>query len=716
MRRRDLDDIGWLYAIGKEIMVYTISEFWEPKLESVQRVNHCLVEGWESVADTLDGFVEAPLRLNCDLSLRDDSGIEEIILVSAPGAVGKTTLARHIACVTGAIYIDLAKARVGDHTLSGGLVQSDMFEAWKTKCTTAVIDGLDEARFRVPLQSFEAFLADVVRLSQNRGLPTVLFGRTGAIQDTHVILDDIGVKFSVLEIGYFDPKKSVEFVENILEIEGHHQDHPSVLRCAVQLILEQVRGQTRHDGDRFAGYAPVLATIANVIKSYGNVHELVTELKRGGPSITLRQVVRDIQGRESEKLRSHLRERLQDKSLAHKLYLHEEHLDHLVSRVYGTRKADLPDMVPADIEMYRGILDSWVPNHPFLDGDHASTAVFDAVIGVHALQKPESSKPALDRELNRDGSSNPFLSEFYPASSDDELVHLPSEQIGIIYASHQARLAIGDSANLLVEEKEDDPDGLYSLVEISIFRGDMEKPVEVFSYESDQTGEIQLGSRVEDVEINATSVDVCVGGASEVGFFAPVEITCARLRVDANRVIVDVNTTDAGRVGVEGRHGNSPVDSIPASVVLTATEYSGSPTLLVPEERHNAKLLVSWPDTTSYPWTNFAMAAPSASGDPDVDEALRRFRKFVMTFRSHKKGGLARYREKVEHRRMTKGSGRRVLDYMIERRIVYLIGAMYHLNPDRLFYESGVNYGNCVRREFGDKARKFVARAMNNGG
>jgi hypothetical protein len=44
-----------------------------------------------------------------------------------------------------------------------------------------LIDALDEARLRVTQEAFEAFLRDVDQLSR-RSMPTVLFGRTGAIR------------------------------------------------------------------------------------------------------------------------------------------------------------------------------------------------------------------------------------------------------------------------------------------------------------------------------------------------------------------------------------------------------------------------------------------------------------------------------------------------------------------------------------------------------
>ena len=130
-----------------------------------------------------------------------------IILVSAPGAVGKSTLARQIAFATRSLYVDLATADpVGANTLSGGLAKSGLYEAWQSGSLAMLIDGLDEARLRVTQEAFEAFLSDVVEISAGRAVPTVLLGRTGAVQDAWLFLtDQCGDGIAVLEIGYYEP-------------------------------------------------------------------------------------------------------------------------------------------------------------------------------------------------------------------------------------------------------------------------------------------------------------------------------------------------------------------------------------------------------------------------------------------------------------------------------------------------------------------------------
>ena len=258
---------------------YTIDGFWIQRLGTpTVRAPTSLVKGWSFEYEGLDTFKEAPLTLSTgDFGEDADPMRSPILLVSAPGAVGKSTLARQIAFTTGSIYVDLAKADpVGGNTLTGGLARSKYYSAWEREAVTALIDGLDEANLKTTKGGFEAFLSDVAELSAQRTIPTVLFGRTGAVQDAWLVLTEIcGDVVAVLEIGYYDADASVDFAESQLKASYPHRNHPAVDRQALTLLLDRLRRQTVSDGDRFAGYAPVLQAVAERVASENNPSTLV---------------------------------------------------------------------------------------------------------------------------------------------------------------------------------------------------------------------------------------------------------------------------------------------------------------------------------------------------------------------------------------------------------------------------------------------------------
>jgi hypothetical protein len=257
---------------------YTIEKFWKPRL-NVQRIPSAnLIDGWSFLDYGLATFREAPLGLSAELNPDADPFKLPLLLISAPGAVGKSTLARQIAFETGAVYVDLAKAEpVGSNTLIGGLVKSRLYEGWQAGTVGILIDGLDEARLRVTQEAFEAFLRDINQLSHGRSVPIILFGRTGAIQEAWFVLSGT----AVLEIGYYGPEASADFAEALLRVARPGSPYAATERKAIELLLSRLREQTEIDGDRFAGYAPVLQAVAQRVIQEGNANALVAEIEAG---------------------------------------------------------------------------------------------------------------------------------------------------------------------------------------------------------------------------------------------------------------------------------------------------------------------------------------------------------------------------------------------------------------------------------------------------
>jgi hypothetical protein len=679
---------------------YKIDDFWIRRLEREPQARfNAPVLGWSFPDTELPTFQEAPLTLSTEFGDDDNPHTSSILLVSAPGAVGKTTLAREIARVTDSVYVDLAVADpVGANTLIGGLARSGLYDSWQSGSVAVLIDGLDEARLRVTQEAFWTFLADVAELSAERTVPTVLFGRTGAIQDAWLVLEELGndVETAVLEIGYYDQAASVKFADAIVRDLNPSRGHREVQRKAVTLLLNNLRVATETDGDRFAGYAPVLQAVAKHVAQESNPGDLVSRLEHGTQPVTLQNIVARIMERERAKLEIL---EFDDPSIREGLYSADEQLERLVASVYGSRQPPIPRMQPSDAKKYEMALQTWVSEHPFVDGSgRPSSEVFAAAIATQALRSRSKviQEKALERELERGAAANPFLSEFCLTDAEE----VEPDHIGIIYASVRAGLALDDTATLSIEPAGDSSaDGeLFVEAEMSVTRRDASEP-RVFSLKIDKTGPIVLGAEIEDVEVVVPDTRVEVGTGNEVVLIAPVSIDCKELTVSAKKVVVESSSTWA----------ETQEDAV---VRLEAGTYEGHSMSEVPIVRGNVALSVWWPDATNYPWTSFANMPTIPPGDPTTAEALRRLANFVVATRARNNREPSRFRGKLEHSRMTKGSGRAVLDHMIAERILVLQHPRYILDVDRLDKLTGTSYGDCVERKFGPKAIAFVTEAL----
>lgn|GEM_PF-5680682 len=315
---------------------------------------------------------------------------------------------------------------------------------------------------------------------------------------------------------------------------------------------------------------------------------------------------------------------------------------------------------------------------------------------MQALKNPASADAAIPRELKRGAAANPFVAEFYlPEAADSEPYFLPPTHIGVVYTSLRARLSIGDEANLLVEGPEDEEEEapLKAQVEITLSRSDIEKQ-RTLNFDTEQTGTLRLGTYIEDVDISVPFSHVEIGPGPEALLVAPINIQCEKLTISSEKVIAECPPSlNEGNIYLEAK-------------AIDAPRASSVPTL-----RGNVKLGISWPGSQTHPWTSFS-TAPTPVADPRLDEALRRFRKFVIAFRSHSKGSLRRFKPKLEHERMTKGTGQAVLNYLTKQKILSVKGNMYELDPDKLGSEAGATYADSMARRFSEKTVAFVKAAI----
>ena len=671
----------------------TLENFWLPLMGNATASPLKEVTGWFANIPALSTFVEAPLALNDELANGHDAREAKVLLVSAPGAVGKSTLAKEIAARTGMVYIDLAIAdAVGANTISGGLAKSGLFNDWSEQRTTLLIDGLDEARLRVTQEAFEAFLHDVASLCIDRHLPVIMFGRTGAVQDAWLVMENL-VSISVLEIGYYDLDTAIDFTCAQLANTREGSRHPEAERNAIALLLEKLRDETKSDGTTFSGYAPVLQAVAERVAKEPNPSALIASVEKGEKPVTLQTVVAAILERERSKLSSVA---FDDTALNDQLYTPQEQLLRLVARVIGGNQPPALAMNSSDAQKYDAALSTWVPEHPFLNGrDQPSSAVFEAMILVTALLSGSASETAVKSQLARGAAANPFLADFYyDAIKRDGSLNVPPEHVGIIYSSIRARLAIGETANLTVEvdENASEEEALKADVEISLVKKGMAQG-QLIQFSTDQVGTFYLGSHIEDVLMAAPLSRVEIGAGTEATLVAPVDIECGHLVINANKLVVE-----------------APVGHSFGSVSLVTDNYQGG-IASVPAVRSETTLSVIWPGARSHPWTNFASEERTAQ-DARIEEALRRFRKFVIAFRSHSKGSLARLKDKLDHERMTKGTGQAVLDYMVKYEIITTDGTMYYLDPDKLGGETGATYADCVTKNFQSKTITFIEEAI----
>lgn len=681
-------------------MDYTIDGFWKARLSAIEKIQHFAPRpGWSDANARLEAFEEAGLSLRPDYT----DLTQPVWLIAAPGAVGKSTLAQQLCAATGAIYLDLAVAdTVGGHYITGGLVHTNALAAWQTGQTTLVIDALDEARLRVTQQAFEDFLQDIWRMAQSRSLPVVLLGRVGIMEEAWAIIaDQQSVELPIFTIEHFTAEQARSFVSKRLKAMAYSShspavdyphlanllaQHPQVYEKLIGELVSNLQELAHTASEEFVGYAPVLEAVAKLIAVQTNPSQF-----QGLPGSVSSQVLLDITQqileRESKKLKEQLQASGHD--LPDRLYPAHEQLERLACRLFQLPTPPAPTDVPAAEQVaYMAAVSSLLEQHPFLDGSGRapSNPVFAACISAAALRHPaDNLRQCAERDgLQLQHTPNPFLYDFYDPST---LGLVPTGHVGLLYESVLAKSKAGDSIGLSIDEGED---GLLA-VEITGATSEETTP-EKYQFTTNALNLLTLGRRIANLAIDAPSLYVSLGSKDVLEMLAPVTVQCQTLDFQCDRLVVK-----AGKQA-----------GFNSAVVLEAQEATAAHVRTTPLVSQGAELLVSWPDAAAFPWTDYSDKR-IRHDDVDLADLLRIFRRLVMAFRSHSKGRLARFKDKVDHARMLKDDrGRALLEKMKADRIISNEKHMYFLDPDALGEKVGASFQDVNLKRYADRTLAYL--------
>ncbi|HBW5812067.1 TPA: hypothetical protein ME921_005605 [Klebsiella pneumoniae] len=691
-------------------MEYNIDDI-SALLSGVQAVSdHEDGDGWFFSKDLTTDYVPARLALNGNLT--GDINGARVILISAPGAVGKSVLARELSNKTGSIYLDLSKASsIAGNYVIGGLANKDILPAWNSGAVGLIIDSLDEARLRVTQDSFEDFLLDVSNVSKKNKNPIIIFGRVGIIEEAWLILsENHDINCPVFDIDFFNESEATYFIEkNLVRLsESQRQEyrhlsssisvHSQVYKSSIRGVVDELKEISGAESTRFFGYAPVLEAVSKVIGTIKNPSRIFEEMRDILSGEMLLSICKAVLSREQSKLTQQLPEKFD--SIKEGLYSIDEQLNRLACRLFDIPTTDSMSMLSGDlIALYNDAVESMLPQHPFLDGTgrKVASSVFEACILSHALMSENESisNAAKNYCLRGVSTPNPFLFDFFVESRGEHgNSKVNSAYIGILFDSALSKLKINESATLIVNDDED-----MSLHVEFIISNSNDEDLKEIEFTSDGYSSIALGTKVGNVFINTESSDVDFASSEQLELFSPISISCDCLRINSEKIIVKSVKKDEGNT----------------SVILEANRFESNQTISPPLVRSGAELYVNWPSSESFPWSAFSSKIVNANSDDRVADALRVFRRIVMAFRSHSKGRLARLQDKVNHARMLRGEdGRMLLSQLVEDGVISPENHMYYLEPNLLGSVAGASFLQVNTKNYSDETLRYVARAIKH--
>ncbi len=652
-----------------------------------------------------EGFVEPTISVDGSLSGH------QVLLISAPAAVGKTTVALAIAASTGAPLWSLSETQVGSNSFVGGVLRAfgadryaQIIDGLTKANSLLVLDALDEAHLRAGVENLEAFIKDLAGAIKGSGLrpSVVLLARVETAAIVELMLQMYGLEPANARLEYFDEPAARRFLDTRLTNHWNRLDHalvhrqnPAAYRQAVDGVfafMYECFGCTTEapwssqNVRSFLGYAPVLEAIADYL-AVDNLQNVVGELAEararssvpdassaGGPWAFLAQVIDRMVERERGKvIHSNLRVVLQQRSVDvgwsswDELYMRDEQLDRVLRRFFQIELfSDRMPVIPMKLrDDYERALEPMADQHPFLtDARGFSNLVFQEFAFAWALTSGAASVRAAVRNALKAGRflPSPLLGRFLLGSSprdDRGLASIAPEDVGLLYDALAA--AAARSGELLLWVVTTDVDG--TIGEVSRDDGTEELAFSVSS-----------GGAALAFWRRLSNADVAVQGGVALGLPGQAFVLGPNVTIET-----DLLDTPASEYVILG----DPESFVRIDALAQVTASSDTQLKVYSD----GVFEVSWEGMT-HPWYPFA--AEPWEQQPELEAPFEHLVSIIRMFRKHGRDTYARKKELIDNvvvgRRASDRSAeaRRLADYMRAQGVLIDAGGLYHLDLSQL--------------------------------
>lgn len=642
----------------------------------------------------------------------------QVILISAPGATGKSEMTKELSFKLHLPVFDLAAhPPVGSNSLLGLLFDNmDTSELTfflkdlNNGNASMLIDALDEAYAKTSQNAFDSFLNDVVKIAlTSSGVPFVILGRTSILEYTYLYLEEKGVKSVLLQIEPFTIEQARKFIDvqiGIDKIEQNRKDYTEIRNHILDSIRDFFKGDARGQKsyESFIGYAPVLQAISTLISKEPNIHALKNDILSSSEKNVklILEILVWILERESKKLKeplasgfSECSQELKD-SILRKAYNIDEQCARLLNLQMGDNnlKVDIAGDTSLN-NKYEEIVQDFFYTHPFIDSNSRkiSNVVFESFIIARLIDKEEYRDDVL-LYLQSGNHVSYILFDIFKAMYGDNK-QLDPDFLQYMVSSFQSTDRMGNRKEVMIEDQ--DKDDTQTGKEIQqcectvTFYDDINSPTSYyFSLKAEE--KLQLPSVLSNISIDAPiSIEL---EQNKIEFIAPVNILCKDITLKTDGLVVTPSKE------------HKPV-------IIECDKFStpqkNSNTLQYISNKGNVPFRIITQNDVNYPFTEYKDDVFVAiKKDPLLNEKYTKMRRMLLQFRSHRRGIRAKYKNKIDNRFGRKDIGKKVLDALKKVHIITEDNTMYYIDAQRMAEVLEVKYDDLRTCEINDSIIKFL--------
>lgn len=640
-----------------------------------------------------------------------------IILISAAGATGKTSLTEKLSYDLGIPVFDLSKHEpVASNSLTGLLYNTmelsdfmDFSQKLKSGKSSMIIDALDEGYIKTTDDGFYAFLDNIIKMaSDSTEVPFVLLGRTNIIEIVTLYLEEKGVKLALLQIEPFTIESAKNFIDKHVSSETRKK-YVEQYNTVRDYIVNAIGGFFKNQSEinhkqylQFIGYAPVLLAISTLLNENNNYHALLEDLKSGKKydvkliiDIIEKILIREKKDKIDRLLLPTLlkgRDTLFQNEALIKVYSIEEQCYRLLCKQLNENvNLDVTKDLYFDTE-YNKQIGSWVDEHPFLSNGKIQNVVFESYIIAKLIENKEY-KDRVYRYLRRVFRNAYMLFYIYDEIINKERI-VEKDFVPFLFESLKALDKKGhySSMELIMQNLDKTTDNLIG--ELNFFKADSE--LENYSYivKTKKSDTITLGSDISNIFIDMPlKIEL---SANKIDCSSPIYIKCDTISCTASEILLNIGTQD---------------DTIIfecQNFIIGCSEKGTLPSLTNKGKVTKEQFQLICRNQLSYPFIRYKSETSYVDVSEDIMNKYQKMRRVLLMFRSHSKGDLARYKEKIDNRIGNSKIGKMVLDSLLNKGILYPKDLMYFVDTDKLASELGVKYNDIRSSIINDKIKTFL--------
>lgn len=612
------------------------------------------------------------------------------IIFSAPGACGKSALAKYLAYKYKGLYWDLAKIALGENSFHGTLwraMQQDKlyqyFNDLKTGKSTLILDAFDEAEMISGRTGIEFFLKDLSEATESSMYPTVLlFARTESATFIAEFCKKNSIEYAQYEIGFFEEYNAKEFIRKKLETMNK-----SITQTVNSCIDEQFVVINRLLGNAdvaksFLGYAPVLEALVQSFDEERNTVKLLEKLKGNDTTTTgiVFNILKYLLEREHGKVCNGLKEKWGKEYPEFNnwdiVYSVEEQMVRIVEYIIlGTiDECSFYSLEKLPVELYSDYMESlkvFLPQHPFLQNlannksvEFTGPAFRDYVLAF-MLSNSEYEDLGLEYFSDKSVTSHfpsQLLFDFYVVFSNEEMT---GKIFPLLYDSYKAKETAVKIASIDISSVGSEKYAVFRLDDLSASK-------KVEDSELCVAGEDALYiSRLSNGNIDLDG-DVYIGDSKN---------TC---RIYNSVIMARQLYLNTVHIYIEAR---KPGECLLVSEKDVINKYADIPKFEIQSDEENL-IKVSIPNINNY----YKLRPYKYDFETLDGNDYLRFcvfvKKIMNCLRKHRKDAPAKDKEFIDNEIISKNQFKqKAMDFLINKGIIYVDSKqsyLYKLNVDRL--------------------------------